>query len=54
MILVFGDAFRKHVPVNLVLVFLLVQSVYLLVLTFLDCHYECEGRLDKWELIQNR
>ena len=54
LILVFGDAFRKHVPVNLVLVFLLVQPAYLLVLMFLDCHYECEGRLDKWELIQNR
>ena len=53
MILVFGDTFSKHVPVNLVLVFLLVQPVYLLVLIFLDCHYESKGLSDKWKLKQN-
>ncbi len=50
---IFGDTFSKHVPVNLILVFLLVQPVYLLVLIFLDCHYESKGLSDKWKLKQN-
>ncbi len=52
-LLVFGDAFREHVPINLVLLFFMIQILYLIVLVCLDCHYECEHKLDKWFEIQN-
>ena len=52
-LLVFGDAFREHVPINLVLLFFMIQIIYLIVLVFLDCHYECEHKLEKWFEMQN-
>lgn len=50
---VFGDFIRQYIPINLVLLFLLIQILYLLVLKFFDWIYEVRYGADSWERFQN-
>ena len=53
IIAVFGEQIRKFVPVNLILLFFLVQIGYLIVLWYFDGFYANRYRSDEWERIQN-
>ena len=52
-IIVFGEGIRKYVSINLVLLFIIIQVVYLIVLIYFDGYYETRYRTDDWEKIQN-
>ena len=52
-IIVFGEGIRKYVSINLVLLFVIIQVIYLGVLIYFDGYYENRYRTDDWEKIQN-
>ena len=52
-IIVFGEGIRKYVSINLVLLFIIIQVVYLGVLIYFDGYYKNRYRTDDWEKIQN-
>ncbi|MCR5604654.1 MAG: DUF6040 family protein [Lachnospiraceae bacterium] len=52
-IIVFGEGIRDHVSINLVLLFIIIQAIYLGVLVYLDGYYDTRNLLDKWEEIQS-
>ena len=52
-IIVFGEGIRKYVNINLVLLFVIIQVLYLGVLIYFDGYYENRYRTDDWEKIQN-
>ena len=54
IITVFGEPIRSIISINLILLFFLVQIVYLLVLWYFDGYFENRYRSDEWELIQKR
>ena len=51
---VFGEFIRKFLPINLILLFFLVQVGYLIILWYFDGYYYSRHRTDEWEQIQNR
>ncbi len=54
IISVFGEQIRSFVPINLILLFLLVQVGYLITLWYFDGFYANRHREDEWKKIQNR
>lgn len=53
IISVFGEPIRKVLPINLILLFLLLQIGYLFALWFFDGYYEVRYRTEEWEQMQN-
>ena len=53
VIAVFGELIRKVLPVNLILLFFIVQVGYLITLWYFDGYFENRYRSDDWERIQN-
>lgn len=51
-IILFGDYFRRYIRINLVLMFMIIQILYLCILLYLDEYYETHYQTDKWEHIQ--
>lgn len=51
-ILVFGRTIREHIPINLLLIFLVIQIVYLGVLRYCDDFFANRNLSDKWDKIQ--
>ena len=52
VIIVFGEAIKTYIGVNLVLLLLIVQILYLGVLAYLDVYYDTRSRTDEWEKFQ--
>lgn len=52
-IIVFGEGIRRYMNINLVLLFIIIQVVYLGVLIYFDGYYETRCRTDDWEQFQN-
>ncbi len=50
---IFGDIIRQYIPINLILLFLIIQILYLLILKFFDWIYEVRYGADNWKKIQN-
>ena len=53
VIIVFGEVIKTHIGINLVLLLLIVQILYLVVLAYLDGYYDSRNRTDDWKRIQN-
>lgn len=51
-ILVFGRTIREHIPINLLLLFLVSQIVYLGVLRYCDNFFANRNHSNKWDTIQ--
>ena len=54
VITIFGKSIRTVLPVNLILLFFLIQIAYLGVLWYLDGYFASRQRSATWEYIQNR
>jgi ABC-type multidrug transport system fused ATPase/permease subunit len=54
VISIFGEPIRSLISVNLILLFFLVQILYLFVLWYFDGYYETRSKTDEWKEIQNR
>ena len=52
-IIVFGEGIRKYVNINLVLLLVIIQVLYLGVLIYFDGYYNARNRAGDWEKIQN-
>ena len=52
-IIIFGERIRKYVSINLVLLFVIIQLIYLGVLVYFDGYFESRYRTDDWEKILN-
>ncbi len=52
-IIVFGEIIRKYVSINLVLLFVIMQLIYLGILVYLDGYFESRYRKEEWEKLQN-
>ena len=52
-IIIFGEGIRKYVSINLVLLFVIIQLIYLGVLVYFDGYFESRYRTDDWEKILN-
>lgn len=50
---VFGEPIRRFIPINLILLFFIIQIGYLIVLWYFDGYFENRYQRDKWEQIQN-
>ena len=44
---------NSNIPINLILLFLIIQILYLLILKFFDWIYEVRYGADNWKKIQN-
>lgn len=53
IISVFGVNIRRFLPINLILLFIIVQVCYLFVLLYFDKYYTKHYKTDKWKKIQN-
>ena len=53
-IVVFGEEIRKYVGINLVLLLVIIQVIYLIILRHLDKCYDSRNCSDDWERIQNK
>lgn len=53
IIIVFGEAIRNYVGINLIWVLIIIQAVYLYVLGKLDKYYDSINSIDDWIKIQN-
>ena len=53
IIAVFGMPIRRFLPINLILLFFIIQVCYLFVLWYFDGYYANRYRTDEWEKIQN-
>ena len=51
---VFGEPIRRFIPINLILLFFMLQIGYLIVLWYFDGYFENRYQRDKWEQIQNQ
>jgi hypothetical protein len=54
IITVFGEVIRELLPINLILLFFLLQIFHLLVLWYFDGYYANRYRSEEWKQIQNR
>lgn len=52
IIIVFAEEIRKYIEINLILIFIIIQVVYLFILRYLDKHYDSKNRTDDWKQIQ--
>lgn len=52
VIIVFGECIRDYISINLVLLFIIIQAIYLGVLVYLDRYFDTRNLLSKWEEIQ--
>ena len=52
-IIVFGEDIREHISINLVLLLIIIQLIYLGVLAYFDGYYDTRNRTDEWEKFQN-
>lgn len=53
-VIIFGEEFQKYLNINLVLLFVVVQIMYLGVLIYLDGYFESKNMIDKWSNIQGK
>jgi hypothetical protein len=53
-LIVFGDIIRLVIPINLLLLIILSQVIYLFVLWYFDGYYEKRGLTNIWTFYQNR
>lgn len=54
IITAFGEPIRSKLPINLILLFFLVQVTYLFVLWYFDEYFNNRKRSEEWKAIQNR
>lgn len=52
-VIVFGEGIKSHIDINLVLLIIIIQMVYLGVLVYFDGYFDTRNRTDDWEAIQN-
>ena len=52
-VIIFGDGIHKYIDINLVMLFLIIQVLYIWVLVYLDGYFKTHYREDAWNNIQN-
>lgn len=52
-IIIFGEGIRKYVNLNLVLLLIIIQLIYLGMLVYLDGYFDNRNRMTDWQQIQN-
>ena len=53
VVILFGEGIHAHVDINLCLLYLTIQVIYLCCLRYLDNYFENKNKADIWERIQN-
>ena len=52
-VIVFGEDIKTYININLVLLIIIIQLVYLGVLVYFDGYFDAHNRNNDWESIQN-